>query len=57
MKHNWGKNQALKNIRTLLLILVFALTFFGITSQTHADQGSVSQKAVSDYLAAQKMQP
>jgi len=49
MKHNFANS-----IKIVLLILVFALAIFWVTSKSRSDQSPVSQTAVSEYQAAQK---
>jgi len=54
VKHILHINKAIKHISSVSLILVFALTTIGATAQTHTEQKSVSQVAVSNYQAAQQ---
>lgn len=54
MKHTLHVNKSVRYVSSILLILVFAFASLGATSQIHAEQKSVSQIAISNYLAAQQ---
>jgi len=54
MKHNLHVHKSINYISSILLILVFAFASIGATSQSQAEQRSVSQIAISNYLVAQQ---